>query len=154
MENAPIPSPKPYINSYACRLVEPYNFCSRNNYFWNVPISNIIQNQWKKLSSKTLFGFKLTIEHIQLYEFHPFKLPTLPSYIQGSSSKSISVRNVRGSIHICFARQSTNIAIFTRNNLCWSLFLMGLQSWTPANSTNLLKRDFSAGVFLWISQKF
>ena len=35
---------------------------------------------------------------------------------------------------------------FTGKHLCWSLFLIKLQAWTPAT---LLKRDSNTGVFLW-----
>ena len=35
---------------------------------------------------------------------------------------------------------------FTGKNLCWSLFLIKLQTWGPAT---LLKRDSNTDVFLW-----
>ena len=40
-------------------------------------------------------------------------------------------------------------AIFTREHLCWSLFVMKLQPWRPAF---LLKRDSNTVVFLSIFQ--
>ena len=39
-----------------------------------------------------------------------------------------------------------NFANFTGEHLCWSLFFIKLQAWTPAA---LLKRDSNTGVFLW-----
>ena len=48
-----------------------------------------------------------------------------------------------------FYRKSAlkNLAIFTRKDLCWSLFLITFQTWS--NET-LLKRDFNTNVFQWI----
>ena len=39
----------------------------------------------------------------------------------------------------------------TGKHLCWSLFLMKLQTWRPAT---LLKRDFNTIVFLWNLKNF
>ena len=39
-----------------------------------------------------------------------------------------------------------NFANFKGKHLCWSLFLIKLQAWTPAA---LLKRDPNTGAFLW-----
>ena len=46
------------------------NFCSRNNYFWKVPISHIIQIHWKNQLYYELFSFNLTVKYTQLYNFH------------------------------------------------------------------------------------
>ena len=40
-----------------------------------------------------------------------------------------------------------NFTLFTGKHLCWSLFLIKLQSFSPST---LLKRDSNTGVFLWI----
>ena len=48
LENVQIRSSKNYMNPYACRLTEPNNFWSQNNYFWKVSVSYVIQNHWKK----------------------------------------------------------------------------------------------------------
>ena len=40
-----------------------------------------------------------------------------------------------------------NFAIFTRKQLCWSLFLIRLQDFKPAT---LLQRDSNTGAFLLI----
>ena len=45
------------------------NFWSRNNDFWKVPISHIIQNHWKYQLYNELFSFNLTVKYIQLYNF-------------------------------------------------------------------------------------
>ena len=42
-------------------------------------------------------------------------------------------------------------AIITEKHLCWSLFLIKLQTWRPAA---LLNRDSSTGISMWILQKF
>ena len=42
-------------------------------------------------------------------------------------------------------------AIFTEEHLYWNLFLLKLETWSPAT---LLKIDCSAGVFLWILPNF
>ena len=44
-----------------------------------------------------------------------------------------------------------NFAIFKGKQLSWSLFLIKLHTSMPAN---LLKRDSSSGVFLWILRNF
>ena len=44
-----------------------------------------------------------------------------------------------------------NFAIFTRKHLCWSLFLIQLQSTSPAT---ILKRNSSIGIFLWTLPNF
>ena len=44
-----------------------------------------------------------------------------------------------------------NFAIFTGKHLCWSLFFIKLQLWSPAI---LLKRDSNTGLFLWILPVF
>ena len=45
------------------------NFWIRNNYFWKVLISHIVQNHWKKQLYYELFSFNLTVKYIQLYNF-------------------------------------------------------------------------------------
>ena len=45
------------------------NFWSWNNYFWKVPISHIIQNNWKHKLYYELFRFIVTLKHIQLNKF-------------------------------------------------------------------------------------
>ena len=45
------------------------NFWSRNNYFWKVPISHIIQNHWKNQLYYELFSFNLTVKFIHLCNF-------------------------------------------------------------------------------------
>ena len=42
------------------------NFWSWNNYFWKVPISHIIQNNWKHKIYYELFRLNVTLKHIQL----------------------------------------------------------------------------------------
>ena len=44
-----------------------------------------------------------------------------------------------------------NFASFTVKQLCWSLFLIELQTFRPAA---LLKRDYNTNVFLWNLQNF
>ena len=44
-----------------------------------------------------------------------------------------------------------NFVISTGKHLCWSLFLIKLQAFSPASS---LKRDYNAGFFLWILRNF
>ena len=44
-----------------------------------------------------------------------------------------------------------NFAIFTGKYLCWSLFLINIQTWRPAT---LLKRDANIAVFLWNLRSF
>ena len=41
-------------------------------------------------------------------------------------------------------------AIFTGKHLCWSIFLIKLEAWNPAN---LFIRDSNTVVFLWIVRK-
>ena len=45
------------------------NFWSRNNFFWKVPMSHIIQNHWINKLYLELFSFNLTVGHIQLDKF-------------------------------------------------------------------------------------
>ena len=56
-------------------------------------------------------------------------------------------RDVRNSLRSCSVKKSVikNFASFTRKHLCWSLFLIKLQSWSPAF---LLKRDSNRAIFL------
>ena len=44
-----------------------------------------------------------------------------------------------------------NFAIFTRKHLCWNLFVIQLQSSSPAT---ILKSNSSTGVFLWTLPNF
>ena len=73
------------------------NFWSRNNYFWKVPISHIIQYNWKNQLYYGFFSFNLNVKYIQLYNFclWNYRCHGL-ACIQASSLKSISVPNVRG----------------------------------------------------------
>ena len=56
------------INRYISRT----NFGHRTSYFWNFPISHIIQNIWKKKNKFNYrpFSISLTVKHIQLCKFH------------------------------------------------------------------------------------
>ena len=45
------------------------NFWSRNNNFWKVPVSHIIQNHWKNQLYYELLSFNLTVKYIQLHNF-------------------------------------------------------------------------------------
>ena len=44
-----------------------------------------------------------------------------------------------------------NFTTFTGKHMCWSLFLIKLQGYSPET---LLKRNSNTGVFLWILQNF
>ena len=46
------------------------NFGHHTGYFWNFPISHIIQNHWKNKFYYKFFCFSLTVEHIQLCKFY------------------------------------------------------------------------------------
>ena len=50
-----------------------------------------------------------------------------------------------------FADVLKNFTIFTRKYLCWNLFVLQLQSSSPATT---LKSNSSTGVFLWILPNF
>ena len=61
--------------------------------------------------------------------------------------------NLRSSHWSCSVKKFVlrNFANFTGKHLCWSLFLVKLQTFRPAT---LLKRDSKTDVFLWILGKF
>ena len=44
-----------------------------------------------------------------------------------------------------------NFAIFTGKHLCWSVFFIKWQNFSPAT---LLKRDSNTGLFLWVLRNF
>ena len=57
------------------------NFGHHTDYFWNFPISHIIQNHWKKNKfNYRPFSVGLTVEHIQLCKFHLRNCLWLPTH--------------------------------------------------------------------------
>ena len=66
---------------------------------------------------------------------------------------TVKKRNGRSSCSLIFIKISVlkNFAIFTRKQLCWSLFL---RKWQVLKHASLLKGDSNTGVFLWILQNF
>ena len=96
------------------------NFWSRNNYFWKVPISHIIQYNWKNQLYYGLFSFNLNVKYIQLYNFclWNYRCHGL-ACIQASSLKSISVPNVRGDFHIYTAMQSATLTKTSKWCFVW-----------------------------------
>ena len=96
------------------------NFWSRNNYFWKVPISHIIQYNWKNQLYYGLFSFSLTVKYIQLHNFclWNYRCHGL-ACIQASSLKSISVLNVRGDFHIYTAMQSATLTKMSKWCFVW-----------------------------------
>ena len=93
------------------------NFWSRNNYFWKVPISHIIQNHWKKLALSRARQFHFNSGKYPIRQLLSLKLPMDSQCIQASSS--ISVPNVRRDFHIYFARQSATLTKMSKLCFVW-----------------------------------
>ena len=70
--------------------------------------------------------------------------------LQNTSRKLLVFRSSRSQMFLKIGVLK-NVANFTGIHLCWSLFLIKLQSWRPAI---LLKRDSNTGVILWGLQNF
>ena len=85
------------------------NLWSQNNYFWKVSISHIIQNHWKILALLWVLQFQFNCGTYSIRQLSSFKLPMDSQCIQVSSSKSISVPNVRIDSHIYIARESASL---------------------------------------------
>ena len=78
-----------------CMEINRTNFWSRNNYFWKVPISHIIQNHWKKLALFWVCQFQFNYGTYPIRQLSSLKLPMDSQCIQATSSKSVSVPNIR-----------------------------------------------------------
>ena len=132
------------------------NFWIWNNYFGKLPISHVIQNYWKKTSS-----IKLDLLWALQFQFHcgtypigqlsSLKLPIYSQWTQVSSSKSVSVPNVRRDFHDYFAKQSTTL---TKHFITIWIGMSLLTFW-KLNSSKILVLQWLLGFMLvYCSQKW
>ena len=94
MENVQIPSSRPYINFYTCRLTEP-TFRTEINTSEMFQFSHIIQNHWKKLPLLLDLQFQFNCGAYPIRQLSSLKLSIDSQCMQPTSSKSIYVANVR-----------------------------------------------------------
>ena len=94
-------------------------FWSRINYFWKVPILHIIQNHWKNLAIFWALQFQFNCWTYQIRQLSFLKLPMDSQCIQATSSKNISVPNVRTDFPIYIAMQSGTLTKMSKWCFVW-----------------------------------
>ena len=104
LENVKIPPSKSYINSYACRLTEPTFGAeittSKKAVFWTLQ-------------------FQFNCGTYPIRQLSSLKLPMDSQSIQTTSSKSISVLNVRTDFPIYIAKQSGTLTKMLKWCFAW-----------------------------------
>ena len=125
-------------------------------WFWicNIP--------WQFLRIQSLYAVVWNT-HFYLGDHLDFVEDLINVYLlQKVIQKTMSSRKSVEDIRLSFVRSSRFLMFFKRDvlksftnfagkDLCWSLFLIKLQTFRPAT---LLKKDSSTGVFLWNFAKF
>ena len=130
------------------------NFWSRNNYFWKVPISHIIQNYWKKLALLWALQFQFNSETYPIRQLLSLKLPMDSKYVQASSLKNISVPNVRRNFHIHIARPTDNKNVNMMFYVTIWMWMSPLTYWNLNSSSKILVLQWLLGFMLvYCSQK-
>ena len=128
------------------------NFWSRSNYFWKVPISHIIQNHWKELPLLWALQFQLNCETYQIRKLSSLKLPMDSQGTQASSSKSVSLPNVRRNFHIYISSLDKKIKMM----FCVAIWMWmsSLTYWNLNSSSKILVLQWLLGFMLvYCSQK-
>ena len=110
-------------------------------------------------------SFHYTVWKVSIFGVYPGKYgPEKYEYFSCGVSRQLSFKSWLGyrTFHLTFCRSShlqvffkiailKNFVIFTGKHLCWSLFLIKLQTF---RLVTLSKRDSYTGVFLWIMWNF
>ena len=115
LENVQITFSKPYINSYECRITETTfgaEITTFEKFQFHIQFKTIELLLWA-------IQFQFNCEIYPLVQLSSLKLPMDSQCIQASSSKSISVPNVREGFHIYTARQSATLTKISKWCFVW-----------------------------------